>query len=132
MNQTRVAEGKSKCPRKRTSMIIWKSCILRGLWDIQKRNTQLRTEGEVKDKRFGSQVHTGSSQDSKFKPSQPLQLFRQRRMRRVDRKLAGLSKRNENFNLRVKIWEQHLRKFPELFHPLQVKTRLWKFSETEG
>ena len=46
---------------------------LRGLWDIQKRNTQLRTEGEVKDKRFGSQFHRVSSQDSKFKPRQPLQ-----------------------------------------------------------
>jgi len=46
---------------------------LRGLRDIQKRNTQLRTEGDVKDKRFGSPFHRGSSQDSKFKPRQPLQ-----------------------------------------------------------
>ena len=35
-------------------------------------------------------------------------------------------------NLKIKTQEKHLRKFWELFYPLEVKAQLPKFLETEG
>ena len=54
----------------------------------------------------------------------------------VDEKLISRSEKEmENFiqaKLRIITREQPLRKLQELFRPLQVKTQLYKFFETEG